>query len=72
MDDNEPVTVDFVFSEEFDAQAQHGPEAGIELNTCICGTNQYVIANEMLQDRLEGLPASRMYECMGCGRYSLG
>jgi hypothetical protein len=74
MDDNEPVTVDFVFPEEFDTQASasHVPEAGIQLNPCLCGTNHYVLANEMLQDRVEGLPASRMYECTGCGRFSLG
>jgi DNA-directed RNA polymerase subunit M/transcription elongation factor TFIIS len=68
MDDNEPVTVDFIF----EATDEPAAETGIELNACLCGTNHYVLANEMLQDRVEGLPASRMYECTGCGRYSLG
>jgi hypothetical protein len=72
MDDNEFVTVDFVFSEEFEAHDAQMPASGIKLNTCDCGTNSYVLANEMLQDKVDGLPASRMYECTGCGKYSLG
>jgi hypothetical protein len=71
MDDNELVTVDFVFPPDHEVGLP--PVAGVELGAaCVCGENHFVLANEMLQDKVEGLPASRMYECTGCGKYSLG
>lgn len=39
---------------------------------CFCGSENYVLANEMIADTIKGIPASRMYECIGCGKYRLG
>jgi hypothetical protein len=40
--------------------------------SCDCGSRQFALANEMLPDIARGIPASRMYECLDCGRYRLG
>jgi hypothetical protein len=49
------------------------PSAGVSrLGKCLCGSGHFVLANEMVADPGKGLPASRMFECTGCGEYRLG
>jgi hypothetical protein len=73
MDDTKNLLVDFTFSTEIEAPAASAIAAGVHhLGKCSCGSDQFVLANEMTADAIKGVRASRMYECMGCGMYRLG
>lgn len=75
MDDNERITVDFVFPPEGEAipDPVKLAAASPHLGKCSgCGGKKYFLANEMSGDEIKGVPASRMYECADCGTYRLG
>lgn len=70
--DGERVTVDFIFPAESEVPDQKTP-AVTRLGACVnCGGNDYHLASEIRAGNVRGLPASRMYECTGCGEYRLG
>ena len=74
MDDYGMISVEFVLPVEPEIAMEYAaPTAGVPtLGKCSCGGDHYVLANEMRADVIEGIPASRMFECMKCGTYRLG
>jgi hypothetical protein len=62
------LIVEFLLPPEAAGQATLKP---LKLS-CDCGSRQFALANELLPDIARGIPASRMYECLDCGRYRLG
>lgn len=42
------------------------------LGTCECGSDTFVLVNELRAREVPGIRASRMYECTRCGKYRLG
>jgi hypothetical protein len=73
MDEIEKVIVEFVIPVESEAvpaiARKRQPEP--HLGKCQCGSDEFVLASEMLADTIKGIPASRMYECRACGEYQL-
>jgi hypothetical protein len=72
MEKSAYMVLDFVFPVEHEEPKDNAPAAGVRLSKCSCGANHYALASEMPADSANGLPASRMYECMACGTYRLG
>lgn len=74
MKKNGLTAVEFIFPAEPEAAVVAASvAAGVpRLSKCSCGCQQFVLANQMFADPVRGVPASRMYECMGCGEYRLG
>jgi len=69
------VVVDFVFpaeSESIPDAVKRAAGAPLLGKCSACGGKQYVLANELHGEPAQGIPASRMYECMDCGTYRLG
>ncbi len=75
MDDNERITIDFVFPAESEGLIEPRKPTAAERNLgrCTgCGGEKYILANEMSGNKLKGVRPSRMYECADCGTYRLG
>jgi hypothetical protein len=63
------LTVDFILPQT-DEDAP--PPGARDSKTCSCGSRQFALVSEMKAEAIKGVPASRMYECLGCGEYRLG
>ena len=68
------LLVEFIFpATEHEASVPAPVPAAVLKQLCqSCGADAFTLVNEIKANTVKGMPASRMFECIACGKYQLG